>query len=144
MFTVVAPETPGSKATVTFTSTSRRGIGTTWSDIFVKSYVWNANGGGNGLVVSGTIDDLASDFSLDGTFTGATITFQYHPSSDRAGTVTSQFSGSGVTGSTAGTYTITGPDGGPLTLVQTTTGCVNGIAGSCRTNTDTITLTRAQ
>jgi hypothetical protein len=144
VFVYVAPETPGSSATVTFASTSRRGIGTTYSKVWVSDRSYEASGGGNGLVVSGRIGNLAADFTLEGTFPGASATFHYHPSSDRAGAVNSEFSGSGVTGSTSGTYTIVGPDDGPLTLTQTTTGCVNGIPGSCRTNTDVITLTRVQ
>lgn len=46
-----------------------------------------------------------------------------------------------LSGSTEGTYTISGAAGEPLTLEQTGYGCIDGIPGSCRTNTEIITLT---
>lgn len=101
---------------------------------------WTASGGGNGLVVSGTVVKLDEPFILDGTFPGGTGEFSYSPTAPGTGNVEYVLTGGGATGTGSGSYTIKpAGDGQSLTLRQTTTGCVN--VGACRTNTDTITLT---
>lgn len=101
---------------------------------------WTASGGGNGLVVSGTVVKLDEPFVLDGTFPGGTGEFAYSPTSRGSGNVEYVLTGGGATGTGNGTYTIEpAGDGHALSLRQTTIGCVD--VGSCKTNTETITLT---
>ncbi|WP_426572123.1 hypothetical protein [Aquihabitans sp. McL0605] len=103
--------------------------------------VYSASGGGSGLTVSGQIDDLSKPFTLKGEFPGAQVTLKYTPADDRRGSYTTQFSGSGVSGSTTGSYTIAGEDGEVLTLTGNGNGCV--AQGGCRATTEVITLTPA-
>jgi hypothetical protein len=103
--------------------------------------VFEASGGGEGLSVSGQVTDLTQPFELHGTFPGGTSTHHYTPTSDTGGTSSYQASGSGVTASGNGTYTLR-ESGGNVILVDTSDGCVNGV-GSCKHTTATITLTRS-
>jgi hypothetical protein len=69
------------------------------------------------------------------------VTFSMTPG-DATGTFGSiiyEGSGSGVTMSGTGEYTISGKDPGPYLLKMTVSGCVDG--GQCSTNTDTWKLT---
>ena len=127
------------KSTITLTASSRRGRATLALTINADGG-YSAAGGGPGMSTSGTVPDIAAPFTLEGTGGGFAVTFSYTPSGDgRTGTVTYEGAGGGFTMSGSGTYTISGKDGGPLTLVQTTDGCVKG--GGCRTTTETMTLT---
>jgi hypothetical protein len=106
----------------------------------LSSTVYVAGGGGEGLVVTGTVADPTRPFTLRGTFPGGASVHTYTPTSAAGGTSAYTLSGSGVTGAGRGTYTIS-RRGGNWMLVDTTTGCVTGIPGSCRTNVANITLT---
>jgi hypothetical protein len=132
---------PGDAGTIALVSTSRRGIGRASVTITVDARRYRVSGGGSGLTVSGEVGDLSQPFTIEGEFPGAAITFTFTPTDDRSGTVTGSFSGSGVTGTVEGPYTITGEPGGPLVLRMTTSGCVEGLGGGCRTNESVIDLT---
>ena len=106
----------------------------------LSSTVYVAGGGGEGLVVTGTVADPTRPFTLRGTFPGGTSVHTYTPTGAGGGTSTYTLSGSGVTGAGRGTYKIS-RRGGNWVLVDTTTGCVAGIPGSCRTKIANITLT---
>jgi hypothetical protein len=102
---------------------------------------WTASGGGARITVSGEVANLLAPFTLEGAFPGGTAVFEYTPVNIGGGPVSYTLSGSGVTGSGEGIYALTALPNGVYELVQTTDGCVDGIAGSCRTNTETIILT---
>ena len=102
---------------------------------------WTASGGGSNLSVTGQVADLLAPFTLDGEFPGGRAVFEYIPVSIGGGAVSYSLSGSGVTGSGEGMYSLTDQGNGIYVLEQTTDGCVDGIPNSCRTNNDTITLT---
>jgi hypothetical protein len=103
---------------------------------------WTVTGGGARIVVTGTVAKLDEPFEVVGKFPGGTANFIYSPTSRGGGTVKYVLAGSGVSGAGEGTYTI-GPSGdaSTLTIQQTTTGCITGVAGSCRTNSEVLTLT---
>lgn len=127
------------KGTITLTASSKRGRATL--DLTINADGgYTAAGGGPGISVEGSIPDLAAPFTLKGAGDGFTINFSYTPSADgRSGAVTYEGGGSGFEMSGSGTYTVTGNEGGPLKLVQTTDGCVKGYG--CKTTTETMTLT---
>lgn len=102
---------------------------------------WIASGGGQMITVSGQVTDLLAPFTLEGVFPGGTALFEYTPVNIGGGPVTYTLSGSGVTGSGEGIYSLTALPNGVYQLVQTTDGCVDGIPNSCRTNSETILLT---
>lgn len=110
---------------------------------------WTAKGGtvggGPGVEISGSVASLDSPFELAGTFQGGTAIFQYDPTDKTGdktgGSVTYTLAGSGVTGSGNGSYTTVPQTDGTVRLEQTATGCVDGIANSCRTTTEIVTLT---
>jgi hypothetical protein len=106
----------------------------------LSSTVYVAAGGGEGLVVTGTVADPMRPFTLRGTFPGGASVHTYTPTSAGGGTSSYTLSGSGVTGAGRGTYKID-RRGRNWVLVDTTTGCVAGIPGSCRTKIANITLT---
>lgn len=103
---------------------------------------WTVTGGGERIVVTGTVTKLDEPFEVVGKFPGGTANFVYSPTSRAGGTVDYVLAGSGVSGAGKGTYTI-GPsgDGATMTIQQTTTGCITGIANSCKTNSEVLTLT---
>ena len=127
------------KSTITLTASSRRGRATL--DLTINADGgYTAAGGGPGITTGGSIPDLTAPFTLQGTGDGFTVTFSYAPSGDgRSGSVTYEGGGSGFEMSGSGTYTVTGKEGGPLKLAQTTDGCVKGYG--CKTTTETMTLT---
>jgi hypothetical protein len=102
---------------------------------------WEASGGGEMIKVYGQVADLLAPFTLEGDFPGGHAVFEYIPVSIGGGPVTYALSGSGVTGSGEGVYSLEAMPDGIYKLVQTTEGCVDGIPNSCRTNTETIILT---
>lgn len=103
---------------------------------------WTVTGGGARMVVSGTVIKLDERFIVTGEFPGGTADFVYSPTSRGGGTVEYELAGGGFSGAGKGTYTI-GPsgDGSTLTIKQTTKGCMKGIPGSCKTNSEVLTLT---
>jgi len=139
--THTASQEPKSKASIEFVSTSRRGIGRVTATITVGRASYIATGGGPGMVVTGTVEDLAAAFTLQGQGTGFTVSFNYTPSGPegRSGSVRYSGSGGDVTLKGTGTYTVAGAEGGPLTMTVQTNGCAT--PGGCRANTETITLT---
>ena len=127
------------KGTITLTASSRRGRATLDLTITADGG-YTVTGGGPGISTTGEIPDLTAPFTLEGTGDGFTVTFSYTPNPDgRGGAVTYEGGGSGFEMSGSGTYTVTGKEGGPLKLVQTTDGCVKGYG--CKTTTETMTLT---
>ena len=102
---------------------------------------WQASGGAGGLTVSGTVQSLLAPFTLEGKIIGGSAVFEYVPVNIGGGAVAYTMSGSGVTGSGEGLYALQAMPDGVFILEQTTDGCVDGIPGSCRQNSDTITLT---
>ena len=127
------------KGTITLTASRRRGRATLDLTITADGG-YTVTGGGPGISTTGEIPDLTAPFTLEGTGDGFTVTFSYTPNPDgRGGAVTYEGGGSGFEMSGSGTYTVTGKEGGPLKLVQTTDGCVKGYG--CKTTTETMTLT---
>lgn len=102
---------------------------------------WEASGGGPQITVTGRVENLMAAFTLEGQFPGGTAVFEYAPVTMGGGAVSYSLTGSGVTGSGEGLYTLEAMPGDVYILNQTTEGCVDGIPNSCRTNNDTITLT---
>lgn len=141
-FTHTAPDRANASGTVSLEARSRRGVAQASIGFDTEAGVYVATGGGMGVVVSGTVADLAAPFTLTGTGDGFTVKYSYAPSSATGGTLTYSGSGGGFAMSGAGTYTISGSDPDPLTLTQTADGCVD--IGGCRTTTGVITLTRQQ
>ena len=136
-----APDEPNKTGTVSLEARSKRGIGRVDIKFDTMQTAYAASGGGAEISVTGLIGDLGLPFVLQGEFPGGTVTFSYVPADDRSGTYSGSLSGSGVTGSVSGTYTIAGDADGPLTLMQEGGGCVDGIPNSCRDTTEVITLT---
>ena len=103
---------------------------------------WTVTGGGARIKVSGTVAKLNEAFKVVGKFLGGTANFVYSPTSRSGGTVDYVLAGGGFSGAGSGTYTI-GPsgDGSTMTIKQTTTGCIAGVPGSCKTNSEVLTLT---
>lgn len=104
---------------------------------------WTASGGGSKISVTGRVADLVAPFTLEGEFPGGRAVFEYTPVNIGGGAVSYTLSGSGVTGSGEGIYSLKDQGNGVYLLEQTTDGCVDGIPNSCRTNSETITLTPA-
>jgi hypothetical protein len=108
------------------------------------STAYEASGGGAQIEVTGSVEALDKVFFIYGTFPGGTAEFTYTPVSPGGGAVEYSLSGSGVTGSGEGLYSLAPQPDGTVILEQTTDGCVDGIPGSCRTNSEMITLTPVQ
>ena len=138
--TYVAPDQTGASGTLTLRTVSRRGIDTLTLAMRAYAPIYRITGSGDGLVVDDSAGPLDQVFSFSGTFPGGEVEFTCTPANDRSGSVTGALSGSGVTGHVSGSYSIVGPDEGPLTMTQTTYGCVDGVPNSCRTVTSVFTL----
>ena len=144
-FTYVAPGVPDNVSTLTFTSTSRRGIGkvSATARTVAPAKVCQASGGQN-IAISGTICGALSDpFALNGLVPdGKKITFSYSPAGETGGTYTYSGGASGITVSGTGTYTIRAGSGDTLILKQSDNGCVTNIpGGTCAAHTNEVTLT---
>jgi len=87
--------------------------------------------------ITGDVGRLESPFELSGTFQGGEAVL----SASSGGSVTHTLSGTGVTGSGTGTYTMSRQPDGTVRIDQTTTGCIHGMPNSCRTTTEQVTLT---
>jgi hypothetical protein len=139
-FTYTAPDESGKGGTVALEARSRRGVGKASVEFNTNAKRYQASGGGGGLTVDGVVDDLGAPFVLHGAFPGATVDFHYTPSSDRAGSLTYDGGGGGVTVKGSGSYTIAGDDpDGVLTMTTNENGCAT--PGACRATSDVITLT---
>ena len=97
--------------------------------------------GGGRVTVNGTVASVKVPFTVNGAGDGFRVTFSFTPGDTTGtfGSVTYEGSGSGITMSGSGEYTISGKDPGPYNLKKSTFGCVN--EGNCATNTDTWKLT---
>jgi hypothetical protein len=103
--------------------------------------IYEASGGGPQITITGKVEALDKEFTLEGAFPGGKAIFTYAPVSPGGGAVSYELSGSGVTGSGEGLYTTSLQADGTVVIEQTSEGCVDGIANSCRTNSETILLT---
>ena len=103
-FTYVAPDAAGKKASLTFTSKSRRGIGTATNTVSTMRYV--ASGGNGQVSISGTVDDLDKPFDLKVVSPGATGTVTMTPTSATSGTIKGTSNLGFTTEVTKGTYTL--------------------------------------
>lgn len=100
---------------------------------------WRASGGGSGVKITPSrVASVLSPFELQGVFPGGRITFRYMPTGASGGLHKYAASGSGVTASGSGTYTIT-RQGEKLVLRQQEQGCTTPV-GSCRNTALTINL----
>lgn len=141
-FTYAAPDDDGAKAKVRFEVRSRRGADQKTVEIEVSGGAWTAKGGGDQITITGRIEDLAAPFTLQGKFQGGSATLSYTPTGESGGTFTYRGGGSGVTISGSGSYTVAENDDGTRTITETSNGCVRGISGTCKENSEVITLTR--
>lgn len=141
-FTYTAPDEDGAEVKVRFEVRSRRGADEKTVPIEVTGGAWIAEGGGEQITITGRIEDLAAPFTLQGAFQGGSATLSYTPAGEGGGTFTYRGGGSGVTISGSGTYTVAENDDGTRTITETSNGCVHGISGTCKENTEVITLTR--
>jgi hypothetical protein len=101
---------------------------------------YSASGSGDGITFSGSFcGTVDTPFTLTGTIDGGTVTFNYRPVNEKSGNFNYSGGAYGFTTSGQGTYKVSGSSDGPLTLVQTSGGCVD--EGGCKNTTETITLT---
>ena len=107
----------------------------------VSPVVYDASGGGPQITITGRVTALDREFTLEGSFPGGKAVFTYAPVSPGGGAVSYEISGSGVTGSGEGVYTTVAQADGTVMIEQTTEGCIDGVANTCRTNNDRIVLT---
>ena len=84
-FTYVAPDAASNKASLTFTSKSRRGIGSATVTVSTMRYV--ASGGNGQVSITGTVDDLDKPFDLKVTSPGATGSVTLTPTSATTGKI---------------------------------------------------------
>jgi hypothetical protein len=140
-FTYVAPGEKDKSASVALEARSKRGVAKADVVFDTKPGGYVASGGGSGIVVSGSVPDLSAPFTLTGTGTGFTVTFDYTPTAPdgRSGTLRYSGKGGGVTLKGTGDYTIAGDDGEVLTMTSNNQGCAT--PGGCRSHVETITLT---
>lgn len=142
-FAYVAPDKKDASATVSLESRSKRGVAKSDLAFDTKQSAYTASGTAGNLTFSGTVADITQPFTVSATG-GARVLFSYVPSdaTGRTGKMT-------YTGSTAGfklhgdgNYSITGDEGGVLTLTQTKGSCKAGSL-QCAGGAATITLTPA-
>lgn len=140
-FTYTAPGEKDSDGGVALEARSKRGIAkATLSFSTSGPQRYSASGGGGGLVITGTVDDITQPFTLQGTFPGGSAELTYVPIDENGGSESIAASGSGATAVGSGTYTISGDEGGPLTLTSQSSACVD-VSGKCNENTEVIALT---
>lgn len=139
--TYVAPSQSGGNATLTFKSTSRRGIGQLDATVNLGA-AYTASGGK--FSMSGSVCDLEKPFHLTG-HGDLEYHFTFNPGSANAGSMNYSGSGGGCTESGRGTYTVrAGMDQKSLTVdfqVSGKVGCF-GAGGSFTGGAD-FTLTEA-
>jgi hypothetical protein len=132
--------------TIALTATSRRGKDKVDLTLSTGGLKYSASGGGPGLEISGTIDDVSKPFTLQGQGKGFSVALAYTPGSEKAGSMTYNGTGGGVVLAGGGNYTIAeaGTQGGRpvLTLDAKPTGCVTGPGfKNCRQTHQVVTLT---
>ncbi len=84
-FAYVAPDAAGKKASLTFTSKSRRGFGTATVTVSTMRYV--ASGGNGQVSITGTVDDLDKPFDLKVISPGATGSVTLTPTGPTSGKI---------------------------------------------------------
>jgi hypothetical protein len=140
-FTYTAPGQRNKSGTVTLEARSRRGVARATIDLDTSQTAYTASGTAGNITFRGTVPDLTQPFTVKGTG-GARLTFSYAPTtaSGRAGkmTYTGRVGGYKVSGS--GSYTISGAEGGVLSLTQSIDACTAGPL-ACAGGVATITLT---
>lgn len=140
--TYVAPGQAGARATLTFTSTSRRGIGTLDAEVEVGQRGYTAEGG-QGIRITGTVcGGVSTPFTLEGRPPdGSHVTFNYTPANDTGGTYTYSGVGGLFRFSGKGTYSMSEGSQGTRLLKQSDSGCMDNVPGGCASYTNTVTLT---
>jgi len=129
-FSYTAPDAAGKKASLTFTSKSRRGIGTATVTVSTMRYV--ASGGSGPVSITGVVDDLDKPFDLKVTSPGAVGSVTLTPTGPTTGKIqgTSKLAFSNEV--TTGSYT----------LKETKTGYIaTGTVSTCLTAVKTCSQT---
>lgn len=135
--------------TIALTATSRRGKAMKELVLSTGGRAYTATGGGQGLAITGRIEDLSKPFTLQGQGQGFSIVLSYTPSSESAGAMSYNGQGGGMAMTGKGPYTIADAGSGAggrrvLTLTADPTGCVTGGGfQNCRTTHEVVTLTPA-
>ena len=121
---------------------SRRGVAKADVAFDTKTRAYTASGGAANVTFSGTVPDLTQPFTIADAGDAALI-FSYAPdASGRAGRMSYTGNVGGYKLSGSGPYTISGDEGGVLTLTQTSDVCAAGPLG-CAGGSAVITLTPA-
>jgi len=123
-----------------------KGIAKRLAEKLCKLPSFVAKGGGPGLTITGTVNDISRPFVLHGTGQGFTLELLYTPTKQTGstGTMTYKGKGGGVSLWGVGNYTIDGIESGrgPLTLTAKPSGCVDGPGiHNCRQTVEVVTLT---
>ena len=126
-FSYIAPGEKEKSATVSLEARSRRGVARADVAFDTRSIAYTASGSAGNITFSGSVPDLTQPFTIDGAG-GASLTFSYAPAdaTGRAGRMTYTGNTGGYKLSGGGPYTITGDEGGVLTLTQTSDACAAG------------------
>jgi hypothetical protein len=128
------------QATVALEARSKRGVGRATIDFDTKAKGYTASYSGDGLTITGTIDDLGAPFITNGTFPGGTATFTHIPNDERSGSLEVGGRGSGAQLSGGGTYTIVDNADGSKTMIENLHACVD-VSGICRDSVHDVRLT---
>lgn len=133
-----APNENLKTATITLTSTSRRGRATLKLTVNTGGQAYRVSGESNQVAFSGEICSLDKPFTIDATFPGGTAITTFTPGSAADGVTSMSGSGSGCTQSGGGTYTVALNEDGSGTITWIDTGTVAcpglGVSNS-KTNT---------
>jgi hypothetical protein len=144
-FTYQAPNQANESGTVYLESRSKRGVGKASITFDTARPGYSATYDGGGISITGTVADLAQPFTTEGVFTGGSTTFQYTPSSDRAGSISfNSPCGPGCVLSGSGTYTIVDNRDGTFTMNEAVSSCTTVTAGfsqqTCRDTAHAVLL----
>ncbi len=145
-FTYQAPDEANKSGTVALESRSKRGVGKASITFDTARPGYSARYDGGGISITGTVADLAQPFTTEGVFTGGSTTFQYTPSSDRAGSISfNSPCGPGCVLSGSGTYTIVDNRDGTFTMNEAVSSCTTVTAEfsqqTCRDSAHSVLLT---
>lgn len=132
------PDKKNEEASIAFEARSKRGVGKATLEFDTRQVrAYAAEGGLDDFHGTGTICDLAQQFTISGS--GNTVTFT--PSSDRGGSYSYQGNMSGIGVSGSGTYTASADEHGG-TITGTGNGCVQTPMGThCGNGTEIYRLT---
>jgi hypothetical protein len=137
-FTYVAPDGAGSKASLTLSSKSRRGIGTL--TLSVSTLRYTAHGALGPVSITGTVDDLDRPFDLKVASPGATGTVTLVPSSPTSGKIRGTSKLGFSTEVSTGSYTLKETPTGYLATGQVRT-CLTIVKTCSPTSTFEVTFT---